>query len=76
MLSAPEVSKVHKRFKQLSFNRTDHVLLMRSERQQERLANQGYDSNKVTKPQMNANSQKIYDSMVAKQKIQKGGMSH
>lgn len=33
MLSAFEVTKVHKRYKQLSANRTDHVLMQRLERQ-------------------------------------------
>ena len=30
----------------------------------------------IGKTQINAKSQKIYESMIAKQKIQKGGMSH
>lgn len=37
----------------------------------------GYESTQLhTKPAMNAKSQKIYEEMLAKQKIQKGGMSH
>ena len=77
MLSAQEMQKVHKRYKQLSFNRTDHCLLQRSERQQERLINRGYNSqSQPSKPQMNAKSKQIYDAMLAKQKIKKGKMSH
>jgi len=53
-------------------------LLQRVERQQERMAAKGYESQPhLNKPQMNAKSKQIYDSMIAKQKIEKkDGMSH
>ena len=72
------MQKIHKRFKQFSFNRTDHILLQRVERQQERMATKGYESQPhLNKPAMNAKSKQIYESMIAKQKIEKkDGMSH
>ena len=68
-LSAFEVQKVHKRYKQLSSNRTDHVLMQRKERQQERLAVQSGANNVVGRPNINEKSQKIFEQMQEKNKI-------
>ncbi len=72
MLSSFEVTKVHKRYKQLSANRTDHVLMQRKERQQERLAKNSGAYEQAGKPEINSKSQKIFEEMQTKNKINIG----
>ena len=69
MLSALEVQKVHRRYKQLSFNRTDHVLIQRNQRQKDRLATRTEMEQPTGRPAINPKSQKIFDRMLAEQKI-------
>ena len=67
------MQKIHRKFKQLSSNRTDHVLAQRKQRQADRvhLANTE-QANLSYQPQISSRSHKIFDKMVKKGKVEVG----
>ena len=73
MVSAGEVQKIHRRYKQLSSNRTDHVMAQRRKNQKRRTDNRMGDANKTTgHPELNPKSQQIFEKMLANNKVQIG----
>ena len=70
VVSQAEVQRIHRRYKQLSANRTDFVLSQRKARQQERLANQNSEANQLTgRPEINQQSLRIFEEMLASNKV-------
>lgn len=64
MLTGSEVQKIHRRYKQLSQNRMDHVMRVRKERQAERKAARNEQAQPTGRPMINAKSQKMIANKV------------